>query len=85
MKEYFYKSANVTYYMENNEFFKNSEQLTLIEEDKTFDITDFKKLIQQDLNAILHTKFDNITLSIKLSIMCQFEKFYLQINSSIYL
>ena len=62
MKEYFYKSANVTYYMENNEFFKNSEQLTLIEEDKTFDITDFKKLIQQDLNAILHTKFDNIVL-----------------------
>ena len=60
MKEYFYKSANVTDYMENNEFFKNSEQLTLIEEDKTFDITDFKKLIQQDLNAILHTKFDNI-------------------------
>ena len=62
MKEYFYKSANVTYYMENNEFFKNSEQLTLIEEDKTFDITDFKKLIQQDLNAILDTKFDNIVL-----------------------
>ena len=55
MKEYFYKSANVTYYMESNEFFKNSEQLTLIEEDKTFDITDFKKLIQQDLNTILHT------------------------------
>ena len=62
MKEYFYKSANVTYYMESNEFFKNSEQLTLIEEDKTFDITDFKKLIQQDLNTILHTKFDNIVL-----------------------
>ena len=52
MKEYFYKSANVTYYMENNEFFKNSEQLTLIEEDKTFDITDFKKLIQQDLKIL---------------------------------
>ena len=62
MKEYFYKSANITYYMESNEFFKNSEQLTLIEEDKTFDITDFKKLIQQDLNTILNTKFDNIVL-----------------------
>lgn len=62
MKEYFYKSANVTYYMEGKEFFKNSEKLTLIEEDKTFDITDFKKSIQQDLNTILHTKFDNIVL-----------------------
>lgn len=62
MKEYFYKSANVTYYKENNEFFKNSEKLILFEEDKTFDINDLKKLIQQDLNTILHTKFDNIVL-----------------------
>lgn len=62
MREYFYKSANVSYYAESDSYFKNEEQLISVDEDKEFNLVDLKKLVQQELNSILHTKFDNIVL-----------------------
>lgn len=50
------------YYSLDNEFYKNDELLKSLDEERDFDINDLKKLIQQELNAILYTKFDNIIL-----------------------
>lgn len=62
MKEFFYKSSNSSYYQEEGKYYKNDEILVSSDETKEFDLKDLRKLIQQELNTILHTKFDNIVL-----------------------